>query len=162
MSFERFQPGPVDWVEEPAPTPPPAADPPGSDAVATVRKAVALMEQSPRPEGYSERAWYQVLRDLRIFTDHWLDIALGCGWALIDLYGAPKDLRHNRLDQVGAALLLDGRQVLSIDPNRIVIENGPSGPSIFYRQAPGVSVPFDRTGGRLIWETLRLTGAAQW
>lgn len=166
MSFERFSLGSGEWEDEQANAG--AHEGPAlahfADVTTSVRDHVASMEHYHRPPRYSERAWYTLLSDLRSFTDQWLDLALGCGWTLNELYGAPRNLSARRVDQVGVTLLLDGRQIVSIDTNRIIIENGTDGPSIFYRHAPGVSVPFDRSRGRPIWETLRLFsgGRPEW
>ena len=154
MTFERFKPTGAAWGEAEPIAKPMAAETPPPSAMATVRAAIDQLEGIERPPSYSERAWFVFLADLRRFTDQWLDLALGCGWGLLDLYGGPLCLWHTRLDQTGVVLLLDGREVLSIDSGRIVIENGSAGPAIFYRQTPGVSAPHDRSRGRLIWETI--------
>lgn len=122
------------------------------------------LEQGARPHGVTEQRWFTLLKDLRSFTEQWLDLALGCGWALQDIYGAPVEMHLRRVCDYGAVLLLEGRPVLSIDPNRIVIGNANLPPHTFYRNAPGVSVPFDRSRVSLLWHSLRRTRGrrAQW
>lgn len=163
MSFERFTSAPTTWSEPDESDVGPiarscknlgASDAMPDPRLGLAREAIGWLEEARRPSGITEHRWFALRRDLRNFERQWLDIALGCGWGLLDLFGTPSDLSHRRLDKVGAALLLNGRDLLSIDGNRIVIENGPAGPSIFYRQSPGCSVPFDRSHAVPIWEAV--------
>jgi len=146
MSFERFDPGTAAWNAEETgdmalPEPPEALDP--------VRSEVDCLDQFRRPDGFSETRWYTLLRDARDFTERWLDIALGCGWTLPDLFGFRE----------GVVFFLDGREVMSIDDNRIIIGNTNGTSNAFYRHSPGVSVPFDRSRVDLVWDALRLAKA---
>lgn len=154
-TFERFQADVAGWTDPEASQTDTAAAAVPSDHLARVRRELDELEQGQKPYGLTDERWFTLLRDLRNFADQWLDLALGCGWSLKDLYGAPAELHHRRLDQSGVVALLDGRPVVSIDPNRIVISNGRHAAHVFYRQSPGASVPFDRSGGDLIWNSLR-------
>jgi hypothetical protein len=154
-TFERFQADVSGWTDPEASQPRDDGAAAPSDCLACVRREIDELEQGQKPYGLTDERWFTLLRDLRNFTEQWLDLALGCGWALNELYGAPSELHHRRLDQSGVVVLLDGRPVVSIDANRIVISNGRHPAHVFYRQSPGVSVPFERGGGDLVWNTLR-------
>lgn len=144
MSFERFDTGEIAW--EPADRAIARATSGPVAPESLVRGEVDRLDQFRRPAGFTKRRWYTFLKDARGFAERWLDLAIGCGWTLADLYGLGQ----------GVVFLLDGREVLSIDENRIIIGNATGAPNTFYRHAPGVSVPFDRSSAQLIWVALRL------
>jgi hypothetical protein len=152
VSFERFNPGAFDW-DTPASLPP-ASMPPAVDE--RIQQALAALDdlECRRPsKAMSEMRWHQLLKDLRHIGDDWLDLALACDWSLLDLFGAPP-LFAGRVGLMGVGLLLQGRPIESVDGNRIVIANRLGEPNVFYRHAPGVSVPFDRRGRQLVWDVL--------
>lgn len=154
MTFQRFEGNAGEWGDN---EPEPAAQAAGGHTatVAQVHDELAEMDKLKRPEALTEKRWFKLRKDLRRFTEQWLDIALGCGWTLHDIYGAPRELHHRRLDQCGVVMILAGRDVVSIDSNRIVIDIGHGATSTFYRQSPGCNVPHDRSGGDLIWIAAR-------
>lgn len=157
MTFQRFDTSAATWGEperRAAPSLPEAVDPRIQDA----RAAVDALGYLPQPIALSEGRWFELLKDLRHVSDQWLDLALACGWSLLDLFGLAPAL-NGRSGLMGAAMLLRGRQIDSIDEDRIIIGNRLGPPNVFYRGAPGVAAPFERTGAKLVWDILN-EGAA--
>lgn len=152
MTFQRFDTSAAAWSQterQPATAMPEAADP----RIQEARAAIDALGCMRRPSHFSEERWFELLKDLRHVCDHWLDLALACGGSLLDLFGSAPTL-NGRAGLMGAAMLLRGRQIDSIDGDRIVIGNRLGPPNVFYRGAPGVAAPFDRTGAKLIWGIL--------
>lgn len=152
MSFERFNTSDYGWNE---PAAKPALDLPraADDRIAQVHAALDKLDCMPVPKSMSEEQWFALLKDLRHVATKWTDIALGCGWSLLDLFGSPPDLR-GRVGLMGVAVLLKGRQIESIDSDHIVISNRLGPPNVFLRHSPASSKPFDRRGAVLIWDVL--------
>lgn len=128
----------------------PAEQSPAS-AARDVLFRVERMEQARRPECFTEAQWYTLLRDLRDFTERHLEHALGCGWSMLDLYGHHPDIRAHRWGMTGLVVMLDGREIASIDADRILVANRLGAPNTFYRHSPGCSAPFDHAGAVLVW-----------
>lgn len=151
MSFERFSIDqvPVDTARR---APPPVEA--GDRRIAQVREAIDRMEQSRRHHRIPKAQWYVLLKDLRGFTDHWLDIALGCGWNLLDLYGSPIPV-NGRIGLMGVVLLLRGRAIESIDQDRIVITNRAGPPNVWRREVNGTGAPHRMRGAVLIWDAVQ-------
>ncbi|MBB4857179.1 hypothetical protein HNO88_000486 [Novosphingobium chloroacetimidivorans] len=152
MTFQRFNASAADRTEQPQ-EPPPSLPRALDQRLADAQSAIDALECQAQPHGLSEARWYELLKDLRHVSDQWLDLGLGCGWSLLDLFGCPPTL-SGRVGLMGVVVLLRGRSIESIDQDRIVIANRLGPPNVFYRQSPGVSVPFDRSGARLVWDIL--------
>lgn len=146
MTFERFDAG--QWAEEPGSTQPSGFCAPGDPRVHDVLNEIERLEQMSRPRALSEAQWYDLLRDLRHVADHWLDLALVCGWTLPELFGSPPSFK-GRAGLMGAAVLLRGRSIEGIDSERIVICNRLGAPAVF-RRWPGA----DRAGQAMIWDVV--------
>jgi len=152
MSFDRFEPGNVDWDAEPsllAATLPQPAD----ERILQVFAALDELECHSPSLAMSAMRWHQLLKDMRHIADNWLDLSLTCGWSLLDLFGAPP-LFAGRVGLMGVGLLMQGRPIESVDGNRIVIANRIGEPNTYYRQAPGCSTPFNDRGRDLVWDVL--------
>lgn len=152
MSFERFEPGAIDWQAasgEPDIALPPASDPRAQQ----VHEAIDALECGPVSRAMSGMRWHELLKDMRHIADNWLDLALACDWTLLDLFGAPP-LFAGRVQLRGVAVLMQGRPIESVDGNRIVIANRIGAANTYYRHAPGCSVPFDNRGKQLLWDVL--------
>lgn len=153
MSFERFSVGPASWDDGPGDSAP--SLPVGRDGrIHDVLTAIEQLEQERRPDALTERQWFHLLRDLRHVAEQWLDLALVCGWSLDELFGSPPQFGQ-RVGLMGAALLLKGRTIESIDAERIVIANRLGAPSVF-RRWPGA----DRHGQLMVWDVVLNGGAA--
>lgn len=151
MTYERFEytaRAPAKVNHEPV-----AASKPSGLSVEEIHDAIDTMAQQARPDHLSERNWHCLLKDLHTVAEHWLDIALGCGWTPLHLFGCPAP-GSRRMGRAGLAVLLDGRPIESIDAERIVITNRIGAPNVFYRQPPGCSEPIDMTGAVLIWDAV--------
>jgi len=150
VSFERFDTSAFGWEGIPAKAHDdlPALD---SEQFQHVYAALDAMECGPRPRSMSEEQWFVLLKDLRHVANKWMDIALGCGWGLMDLFGAPPG-GLGRAGLMGVAVLLKGREIESIDQDRIIIGNRIGPPNAFYRHSPGASKPSDRAGSLLVWD----------
>ncbi len=122
-----------------------------SDAVRDILSRVERMEQTRRPDGYTEGQWHVLLKDMRTFATDWLETALSCGWSMSDLFGCYPDLRAHRWGLAGLVLMIDGREVESISADRILIANRLGTPNAFYRQSPGCSGVTDRSSCAMIW-----------
>lgn len=147
MTFQRFTddltPHRVEVLPEDAPACPPKVD--------QVHAHIDRVEQARRPDAFTDRQWFALLKDLREFTDRHLADALAFGWTMHDLYGCHPALTARRWDLTGVALMLGGREVESITRDRITILNRLGPPNTFYRQQPGCSALADRSGGVMIW-----------
>lgn len=152
MTFQRFDPdsfGAARPQEEPLLAVPQGADP----RIQQTHAAIDALECMQAPSGISEEQWYELLKDLRHVASKWLDIALACGWSLIDLFGCPRRLR-GRVGMMGVAVLLKGRQIESVDCDAITISNRLGPPNLFRRHSPAASEPFDMRGSALIWDVI--------
>ena len=153
MSFERFSMQQVDWDHAKAGSVPS----PQSDAIrpeiGEVRSRIAAIEQQRRHHRIPKKQWFELLTDLRTFTDQWLDISLSCGWPLLDLYGSPA-LIGGRVGHMGVALLLHGRSIELIDEDQIAISNRIGSPNIWRRSLNGTRAPHRMLGAMLIWDAL--------
>lgn len=150
MSFERFSAPAAAW-NEPVQSGQAVAIEGGDrdQRIALVRDAIERMEQRRKPRVLSDEQWYLLLRDCRHIAEGWIDLALICGWELLDLFGSPPRPKGG-VNMLGAALLLRGRSIESIDQNRIVIANRLGAPNVFRRAYPGE----DRTSQGLIWDVI--------
>lgn len=152
MSFERFDTSAFDWEQgQAAPSNPLPA--PSDPRIREVHEALDRLECMPPPQSIGEQQWYDLLKDMRHVASKWLDIALACGWSVMDLFGSPPRLR-GRVGLMGVAPLLKGREIESIDQNGIVIGNRLGPPNVFLRHSPASSQPFDRRGAVLIWDVV--------
>ncbi|WP_159981896.1 MULTISPECIES: hypothetical protein [unclassified Novosphingobium] len=151
MTFERFEIGQFDQTRlaEPAFAMPQAADP----RIQQAHAAIDALECLATPRSISDGQWYELLRDLRHVASNWLDIALACGWSLIDLFGSPPSLR-GRVGLMGVAVLLKGREIESVDRETILIGNRLGAPNAFRRHSPAASEPFDMRGSALVWDVI--------
>jgi hypothetical protein len=154
MSFERFSAPAAAWDDPVQSGQHVAIEGDDRDRrIDQVRYAIEGMEQRSKPRIMTEEQWYILLRDLRHVAENWIDIALICEWPLIHLFGSPAWPR-GPVRLMGAALLLDGRSIESIDQNRIVIANRLGAPNIYRRHSPAVSEPFSMKGAELIWDVI--------
>lgn len=152
MSFERFDATSFGWdqpQDRPAVYLPQATDP----RIQQVHAAIDALECRRAPSSMSEEQWFELLKDLRHVASKWLDIALACGWTVLDLFGSPPQLR-GRVGLMGVAVLLKGREIESVDHDAIVIGNRLGTPNRFLRHSPASSQPFDRRGAMLIWDVI--------
>lgn len=73
MSFERFEPGAIDWQAssgEPGLALPSASDP----RTKQVHEAIDALECGPGSKATSDMRWYELLKDMRHIADNWLDL----------------------------------------------------------------------------------------
>lgn len=152
MSFERFDTenfGTSQGFEEPTLSIPQGADP----RIQAAHAAIDALECRACPRSMSEEQWFELLKDLRHVSSNWLDLALACGWSLIDLFGSPPRLR-GRVGLMGVAVLLKGRQIDSVDRDAIVIGNRLGPPNVYRRHSPAASERFGMQGSELIWDVI--------
>lgn len=96
-----------------------------------------------RPVDRSPSEWYRLLDDCEQLNDDWGSKAHALGWSTCDLFGSPPDPYSAAVDQLGLALLLDGRAVLAMTARSATIGNRLGPPNTFYLhpwRRPGVPV----------------------
>ena len=97
------------------------------------------MSNALPPERCSEDRWEQVLEDVDYVVEHWAGPACAAGWQLLELFGCAPNLGR-RLDLCGLAVLLEGRKVVSVNEEGIVIATGADRHSFRRKRMEG-SVP---------------------
>ena len=69
----------------------------------------------PPPAGFWPDRWQRIIDATGAFLDRWADEAIRCGWSDLDVFGCHSDAPDRRFDCMGLVLLLDRREVVSID-----------------------------------------------
>lgn len=107
------------------------------------KSGLLKLDQVLPPVRFSDRQWFRLLSDARHVALDWAAAATVKGWSLHELFGrAP--MFAPRLDLDGVAMLLEGREISSINESAIVIENvGRSAHRFVHKRI---------AGGKLLWE----------
>jgi hypothetical protein len=114
--------------------------------VASVANWTFAIERAARaraPSGMAELAWRGLLMDARLIVQNWGEDLISLGWSTVEVFGAPAQPEHRRIDVVGLAPMLRGRAVEAIDQDTALIRATPRDTMTFHRMqiAPG-GVPF--------------------
>jgi hypothetical protein len=75
----------------------------------------AALSSMPAPTGFSSARWQRIIDAAGIFIDKWAAKAAECGWSDLDVFGVDPDAPDRRFDAMGLVLLLDRREIVSID-----------------------------------------------
>lgn len=115
----------------------PYALPPVADvaSVAEWRKGVkhlSLLRHLPPP--YHSRGWRTLIDDATAFLNDWGDDAVRWGWSTLDVFGTNPTVGARRYDRLGLVILLGGRPVHSLEPDRAWIGSGRD--LLQYRRTP--------------------------
>ena len=71
----------------------------------------------PPPAGFWPARWDRIIDATGAFLGRWAGEAIRSGWTDLDLFGCHPDAPDRRFDCMGLVLLLDRREVVSIDPD---------------------------------------------
>lgn len=93
------------------------------------------MHMSHAPVGCMPDQWRKVCAAAEAFLDHWGVPAYWLGWTLHDLFAAHCRAPFARLDHVGLALRLVGKQVIDMTDTEAVISHG-NGRHTVFRKKP--------------------------
>ncbi|MGI9170241.1 MAG: hypothetical protein ACR2FH_08725 [Caulobacteraceae bacterium] len=103
----------------------------------------ARLQALPVPAGVSEPAWRAMIDAAGRFLDRWGGKAAALGWTAGELIGFDPDAPMNRRDRRGAALFLDGAEVIAVTNQAITGRTGGVVQRV-YRRA-GFAVPSKET-----------------
>jgi hypothetical protein len=69
-----------------------------------------------------------------VFLDRWAGEAIRCGWSDLDVFGCHDTAPTARRDAMGLVLLLDGCEIVAIDPDGADLVTAGGGRQRFYRR----------------------------
>jgi hypothetical protein len=108
------------------------ANKPAIMAMVRARAAANYAMRAPPPPDCDDRRWSAAIEGLRAFVENrWSDIASALGWMPEELYRVPP--AWSRFDLTGAALMLEGKSVVAVTTDSIVIETPSGARHRFYR-----------------------------
>ena len=102
--------------------------------IAGVAKLTSMTPQA----GVSSERWTVLIADAGSFLEKWAGQAARLGWTATDVFGVNAIKPFVRVDGAGLIRLLDGREVVALIENEIVIACPPGPPQTFRRKADGV------------------------
>jgi hypothetical protein len=108
------------------------ANTPAIIAIVRARAAANHAMRAPPPPNCDDKRWSAAVEGLRAFIEKgWSDIASALGWTPEELFCVPPT--WSRVDLTGAALLLEGKSVVAVTTDSIVIETPSGARQGFYR-----------------------------
>jgi hypothetical protein len=108
------------------------ANKPAIMAMVRARAAASDAMRAPAPPDCDDKRWSAAVRGLRAFVEKgWADVASALGWTPEELYRVPPV--WSRVDLTGAALMLEGKSVVAVTTDSIVIETPSGARQRFYR-----------------------------
>jgi hypothetical protein len=118
-------------------------------AVEGWRWGVARLGSMPRPQGYPERAWTELLSDAEHFLECWGMQAARLGWQDWELFGCYRRAPFHRIQGMGLVLLLRGNSIAALTETEAVIRTQ-TGARQTYRRKP--VDPLGPAEGSPIWQ----------
>jgi len=110
-------------------------------------EGVARLCAMSRPSAIPSGRWQQLVDDGARFVECYGAEAAALGWDTLAIFGVDARRPLARLDQAGAVALLDGRDVVRLDAERIVLKSTATGGLLsIYRK------PDSREPRVLLWE----------
>ena len=109
---------------------------------------VARLTSMTAPAGASPERWAAVVADAGSFLEKWGAQATRLGWTAADVFGVNAVKPFIRADAAGLVRLLDGRPVVALTENEIVIACPPGPKQTFRRKLAGV----DTAKRCFLWE----------
>jgi hypothetical protein len=85
----------------------------------------AALSTMPRPTGFAPERWQRIVDAVGVFLDRWAAEAIRCGWSDLDVFGVDPDRPDARFDAMGLVLLLDRREIVSIDERGVDLITSP-------------------------------------
>jgi hypothetical protein len=85
----------------------------------------AALSTMPAPTGFSPERWQRIVDAVGVFLDRWAAEAIRCGWSDLDVFGVDPDRPDARFDAMGLVLLLDRREIVSIDERGVDLITSP-------------------------------------
>jgi len=112
-------------------------------------RGIERLGSMPAPRGYPEHAWTELLADAESFLERWGTQAARLGWQDWELFGCHSRAPFGRIEGMGLALLLRGRQLVALTATEAVIRT-PTGARQTHRRRP--VDPLNPTERSLVWE----------
>jgi hypothetical protein len=88
------------------------------------------------PNGFSPERWQRIIDATGTFLDRWAAEAVAAGWSDLDIFGCDPDRPDARFDCMGLVLLLDRREIVSIDEHGADLIACPDRARQRYRRRP--------------------------
>lgn len=102
-------------------------------------EGLARLCTMPRPAAYTQRRWEHLINDAGRFVDEWAVKASELGWTTAEIFGVDPAAPEARQDGRGLVSLLDGRRIIEMLTDRVVVvpQNGGSRLPIYRRAREG-------------------------
>jgi hypothetical protein len=84
----------------------------------------AMLCLIPTPPGVHPGRWHAVIKGMGHFIDQWAGKAHALGWSPAELFGLDPVAPLLRLDRLGVAFLMAGREVIAVTADEITVRQG--------------------------------------